>query len=253
MTETITAMTDTGPPTQVDDVPVVGQRRRDPSEAFPTRPDPSELSPLEQGDDQIGGGDGDGPVDPCADPVTALEWNADAAAAEATLAMKDFAGASHPSETAFNEREYGAVLWEMPDGSIVLGPITFSEHTFFEAAYLAGQGQSARPFVAINFAPPSPSAVHLGTIHSHGLNGFIPSGLRRDQGDQGGLTYSQTLREASRPGSGMQARLYVVANRPGSYETPGSPKITVYEERNRDSAMSGVEGPEVNPNGIPCS
>lgn len=246
--------------TTVEGITVVGQRRVASGLGFPIRP---------------GGGGGGGGTsggeeentlpddpnwgqpellvqDPCANPASALAWNADAAAAKTTRDIEAFAASNFPSEQGINDREYGAALWEMPDGSIIAGPITASEFTFFEAAQILREDQNARVSVELDWTPPGPGAVHWGTIHTHNMDAFLPSGNSYSDGDQGVLTYSQNLREAQKPGAGSQASLYVVARKPGSYEALGPTKIVHYDQRNRDDAISGQEGSEVNPEAQTC-
>jgi hypothetical protein len=97
-------MTDTGPPAELDDVVVTGQRRKDPHEPFPQRPEPVVWEG--QHAEKLPGMD-EAP-DPCADPETALEWNADAAAAEAAKEFARRAEARIPPET-LNTREWGVL------------------------------------------------------------------------------------------------------------------------------------------------
>ena len=245
--------------TTVEGITVVGQRRVASGLVFPIRPG---------GGGGGGGGDGeeentlpDDPnwgqpellvQDPCANPASALAWNADAAAVKTTRDIEDFAASNFPSEQGINDREYGVVLWEMPDGSIVAGPIKASKFTFFEAAQMADEGNSANVSVELDWTPPGPGAVHLGTVHTHYMNSFLPSGNSYNAADQSVLTYSQGLREAQRPNAGGQASLYIVAKKPGSYETPGPTNIVHYDQDNRDAAIWGEEGPEVNPDAQPC-
>lgn len=165
--------------------------------------------------------------------------------------MKDFARATNPNEQDFNEREYGAALWERSDGSVVRGPITAGAQTFYEASMAAANGLPARAGVAINWAQPFPDAVLIGMIHSHPVGGTLPSDGNYSQDDQANLTYVQDHREYQRPGSGLQGRIYIASNTPG-YDAPGPTKINVYDHRNRDAAIGGQEGPEVNPEAQPC-
>lgn len=189
-------------------------------------------------------------VDPCAHPETAREWNADAAAAQTVEDLREFANQTHPAEANFNDREYGAALWEMPDRSVVHGPMTFSELTFLE---VQTQGVSGgRATVGIDLASPAPGAVFLGTVHTPNMGSTRPSGNSHTNGDQGVLTSGITLRESQRPGSGDQARMYIAANDPGVYETAGPTRIRIYDKTNRDAAMGEYDGPEVNPDGQPC-
>ncbi|MBU1323966.1 MAG: hypothetical protein KJ676_01855 [Alphaproteobacteria bacterium] len=244
-------MTQAPPPTQVDDIVVRGQRRW-PNGQFPVRSgegygeDPEGPIPIEIGQEP----DPPTSTDPCASPETALDWNADAAAAEAVKDLRDFARSQFPNEQDFNDREYGAVLWEMPDGSIIHGPMRAGEHTFYEASG-AGDGET-RAVVELDWTPPGTGAVIIGTVHTHNVGGFLPSGSSTELDDQGVLTFSQQQRESLMPGSGSAARLYVAAHDFGSYEVRGPLKITVYDSQNRQAAIAGIEGPEVNPEGQPC-
>jgi len=134
----------------------------------------------------------------------------------------------------------------------VRGPITAGEQTFHQASMAAAQGLPARAGVAINWAQPFPDAVLIGMIHSHPVGGTVPSGENYSQDDQANLTYVQDHREYQRPGSGLEGRIYIASNSAGSYNVPGPTKINVYDHRNRDAAIAGQEGPEVNPDAQPC-
>lgn len=107
--------------TNLGDIYVVGQRRA-PGGTFPSGG---------------GGGGGQGedpgvqqnevtdptyvpPPNPCDNPDAALEWNADAAAAEAAKEFARQAAARNPPET-LNVREWGCYLYRAADGSIQLG------------------------------------------------------------------------------------------------------------------------------------
>lgn len=235
-------MTDTGPPTQVDDVPVVGQRRRDPSEAFPTRPDPSELSPLEQGDDQIGGGDGDGPVDPCADPVAALPWNADAAAAAsvadflAAALNLGFADAPGGSPTLSN-REFGRGLGMGPGSNVWGNAVSW--------------GPPVTPGSSSSMTVDMTGITWLnyhGDIHSHPNGNQLPS-----QQDWNGFMYNNNqARLNGRTGDTFS--LYIVVVDPNG----GPLTIRVYQDGPRQANSPAPPRPtnvgqEVNPDAQPCS
>lgn len=239
-------MTDTGPVTDLGDGLTRGQRRLNPGQPFPERPEPT--GPVDPDTPTIE--DDPGLVDPCANPETALEWNADAAAAQTVKDLKSFATQTHPLEANFNDREYGAALWEMPDGSVVHGPMTFAELTFLEVQTQGAPG--GRGSVGIDLASPAPGAVFLGTVHTHNMGSTRPSGNSYANGDQGVLSNGITLRESQRPGSGDQARMYIAANDPGEYETMGPTRMRIYNKTNRDAAMGEYDGPEVNPDGQPC-
>ena len=248
------------PPTNPGDIWVTGQRLL-PSGLFPQRGgggggggggDDGETHQQEVGDDNSAPGVY---ADPCADPATAVDWNTDAAAAQTTKDLEEFADAE-PSTGAkgFNEREYGAALWQRADGTVIRGPMRHSEQTFAEAAAAAATGGTGRPTVAIDWNPPEPGLAPIGSVHTHGVGGTTPSGHRDYlESDVGHLFGIAAQRNALLgPGRGAEARIYIASKTFGQYETPGPIKINVYDETNIDAAIAGEEGPEVNPDGQPC-
>lgn len=88
------------PPTVIDDITVTGQRRTNPTQPFPERPEPP-TGPVDPDTPSID--DETGLIDPCARPETALDWNADAAAAEAAKEFARLAAARRPSEDLEHE------------------------------------------------------------------------------------------------------------------------------------------------------
>lgn len=109
-------MQDTGPPTNPGDIVVIGQRRSSPNDPFPVR-EPPPTGPVDPDVPSIE----EDTSDPCLNPDTAREWNADAAAAEALRRMLDFALREFGEDHLAN-REFGTMLCEM-NGSIVIGEI----------------------------------------------------------------------------------------------------------------------------------
>lgn len=77
-------------------------------------------------------------------------------------------------DRGFSSREYGAVLWEMPDASLLRGPITWGTHSFLEAS----SNPNARASVELNWTPPAPGAFPYATVHSH-----PPAGRAHTLGD----------------------------------------------------------------------
>lgn len=242
----------------MDDIFVRGQRRQ-PDGSFP----PGAGSGGGKGDDGWPHQDHEEPPPyhpdedvshPCADPATALDWNADAAAADLTKDLRAFARSNHPTESDFNEREYGAALWERPNGTVIPGPMRYSDQTFAEAAAAAASGGTGKPFVAVDWTPPEPGVVLIGSVHSHGSGGTTPSGHRNPpNGDVAHLLGIAANREFQLGvGRGSEARIYIASNGPGHYEIPGDTIIHVYDQTNIDAAISGQEGPEVNPDAQPC-
>lgn len=235
------------------DIVVTGQRRPSGSmEPFPapTIPDPTppgmydEIDPMDPGDQTF---------DPCGDPESRKDWDRDAAAAETVKDLKEYAQ-DYPAddERGFPSREYGAVLWELPDGSIVHGPITYGEQTFQEAA----QTDEGRSGVTLDWTRPSQGAVPIGTVHSHPPGGHVPSGRPNQPtyNDYGVLTSTQQWREYySGQANGQDARLYIAADKLVMAGQDPTTQINVYDHRNIEQAVTGYyTGPEVNPDGEAC-
>jgi len=107
-------MTDQPPTDYPGDVWATGQRRQ-PDGSFPSGGggagtgvggiNQNDLDPADPGTPT----DPEAQADPCADPETALEWNADAAAAEAAKEFARLAADQTPPED-LNTREWGAYL-----------------------------------------------------------------------------------------------------------------------------------------------
>jgi len=244
-------VTDQPPTDYPGDVVVVGQRRSEPWQPFPERPTLVRPDP----DVAVLPDEDTGPLDPCFNPETARDWNADAAAAQTTKDLDQYADTEPPTGgRGFNEREYGAALWERADGSVLRGPMRHSDQTFAEAAAAAASGGIGRPHVDIDWTPPEAGLVPIASVHSHGVGGTTPSGHRgSSQGDVAHLLWiSDQRNNMLGAGSGAQARIYIASKTFGQYETPGSTKINVYDESNLDAAIGGEEGDEVNPNAQPC-
>jgi len=236
----------------VDDVVVRGQRRPagvpDPFPALGDLVWPAWV--VERGEHEPGA------FNPCMAPQMRREWNRDAAAASAVQELEQFAANNPPSapmsDRGFWAREYGTVLWELPNGMVVRGPMTWGEHTFRQASAEA-EGRSG---VELDWTPPAPGAVPIGTIHTHPSGGHIPSGRPNQPGydDFGVLTYTQDMRAYYGAASTKNAaRLYIAAYPLGQAGQPVVPQINVYDYRNIDEAVTGnYTGPEVNPSGSPC-
>ncbi|WP_374273892.1 hypothetical protein [Brevundimonas sp.] len=144
--------------TELDEIVVIGQRRPAGSSGAygggggrgTGAPDQYEID-----DDPNPQPDGPG-YDPCATPEGALEWNADAAAAEAVREFQRRAAARTPPET-LNTREWGAALFQMPDGSVAVGNITSGQYTF------RNPGPGGRASVGIDWTAPA-GGVLIGMV-----------------------------------------------------------------------------------------
>jgi len=211
------------PPTDLGEIVVVGQRRSEPWQPFPERPTLVRPDP----DVAVLPDEDTGPVDPCFNPETARDWNADAAAAEALRRMQ--ADANDP---LLDGRERGFVIyWDaatqmMRLGNLAVGP--------------AMGGAVTPDLTGID------RGSIIGFIHSHPGSGPYPSGPDRT------VLFPFFQNEiTSGGGNATLFRLYMV----GTRADPGSParlQIRVYNASN----LSGDEenpGPEVNPDGEPCS
>lgn len=216
-------------PTPVDDISVVGQRRRTPAGSFP----PSG-----------GGGSGGAggihqnqvemedtppppmPAHPCNDPETALEWNADAAAAEALRRMQ-----ADANDALLDSRERSVVIARDPaTGRVYLGRLAVGEPF---------AGTVGWDFTGIN-----PAHV-IGYMHSHPATGPYPSEWDRTE------VFPSALQNVELAGGDPNLmRLYLV----GTRAEPGAParlQIRVYNQSNLDGDENNP-GPEVNPDAQPC-
>lgn len=142
------------------------------------------------------------PSDPCASPETALEWNTDAAAAEAAKEFARQAAARQPPED-LNKREWACYLYRAVDGSIQMGPVT-----------------SGDPFANGGVGTVTPSidgidpATIIGSVHSHSSGSHLPStgpgpGLE-GRGDIGHVISTAEWITANN-GNGSLFRAYIVA------------------------------------------
>jgi hypothetical protein len=232
----------------VADVVVTGQRRTAGSAApFPTI-ESVEVRP--KLDDEIGADEG---MTLCDNPDLRRDWNADAAAAKLTSDLKNFANSNPPNgDRGFSAREYGAVLWELPDGSVVHGPMTYGDQSFPEAS----QSENGRAGVVLDWTPPMAGAVPIGTLHTHPPGGHVPSGSPNNPrlDDIGVLTSTSEWRSYySQKDNGKEAKLYLAADNLVSAGQTQTTKINVYDYRNIGPAIAGQHtGPEVNPDGDPC-
>ena len=230
-------------PAELDDVIVVGNRRRSGSTgAFGGGGGgPGESGGIHQ--QEVSPDEPDPPYqyDPCDTPEKRLEKAADAAAALAAAAIA--AAAAAAGEDCLNYRERGCYLFLESDGSVSIGEIT--EGLPFENG---GVGS-----VGLSYSGRNPGTI-IGSVHSHSVGNHLPSTgpAPTNDGDRGhfrGLV--NTINAAG--GNGANARIYIVAPRTTSAGEPSSNVISVYGESNLDASIADQEpGPEVDPNGQPC-
>ncbi len=233
-------MTQEPPPTQVDDIVVRGQRRR-PGGAFPSGgggggDDGGETGTFPDIRDDPNPTEGeDTSSNPCANPSTALEWNADAAAGKATKDFKDRAAARTPAED-LTTREWGAYLYRMPDGSVRVGPVNFGDP--FQSNGLG----------SVELLEDGPPGDIVGFVHSHGSGNHLPSdGPPDSPGD------IQVLAAVIAYSVNPDIRMYIVAPNQGPAGHVPYNQINVYNSSNARSARDGfTNGSEVNPQGLPC-
>ena len=224
-------MTDQPPTDYPGDVWATGQRRQ-PGGTFPPASGAG------------GGGLGDGggvepelvdpdpedppysPPHPCDDPATALDWNTDAAVAEASRRFQ--ADANDP---LLDGRERGTVLYRNPaTGAIHLGVLSV--------------GPNMGGSVAPDITGIDPSWI-IGDVHSHPGSGPYPSGPDRTEL----FPWFEGIISAA-GGNPSNFRMYMVGTRLGP-DGQVRLEIRVYDRRN----LNGDEqnpGPEVNPDALPC-
>lgn len=230
-------------PTTLPDVFSVGQRRS-PGGTFPTTGKSGDDSFPQQNEDEKPPPYTEAPSDPCASPETALEWDADAAAAEAAKEFARKAAARQPPED-LNTREWSCYIYREADGSIQTGPVTFGE-----------------PFANGGVGTVTPSnegidpATIVGSVHSHSSGSHLPStgpgpGLE-DRGDIGHVISTADWITANN-GNGSIFRAYIVAQNQGPANFVPYNQINVYTPDTVEAAReTGTAGPEVNPEGQPC-
>lgn len=234
-------------PTNVDEIVVVGQRRRYSHEAFPgggsggdpndggTSPDIRDEADPSENPYQV--------PDPCADPQTALPWNADA---EAAASVADFlaraallGGADAPNGVPrLSNREFGRGLFRGSGSSVEGNTVTLGDPI--------APGSTVAT-ITINMDGIT-NYNYLGDVHSHPFGTSIPTQADWD----GFMGYNRIAREAGRTDETFYLYIVVV-------DQNGNPSsIRVYQDgpRAADSAdppRPTTIGPEVNPDAQPCS
>ena len=217
---------------------VVGQRRA-PGGTFPTGGSgggAGDDGGIHQNEVSMEDPDPPSQIDPCADPATALPWNADAAAAEAAKEFARLAAAQNPPED-LNKREWGAYLYRNADGSVRIGPINSGPEFL-----MGGVGTVSL------IEGGSPGDI-VGLVHSHSSGNHLPSsGNDQEPGD------IQVLDATVAYSGRSDVLMYIVAPNQGPVGHTPYNQINVYNQSNARSARdSFTPGPEVNPNGQPCN
>jgi len=218
---------------------VVGQRRA-PGGAFPSA---GGSGSGDHGNDGTHSNQDEGeqpgletPFNPCAQPSTALEWNTDAAAAEAAKQMAQAAANQTPPED-LNTREWGAYLYRAGDGSIHVGPVSHGDPFSF-----GGNGE-----VRLELGNFDPSQI-VGAVHSHSVGNHLPSPTGPD--GRGDLRALEGLADYA---GNNDVRYYIVAQNTGYAGFNQYNQINVYNNQTAEAAINANQaGPEVNPEGTPC-
>lgn len=181
-------MTDpTLPETDLGEIVVTGQRARGPSPfadlQYPTKGAGSGGGEQQEevGDGGLGGGgDLSDEQEQCGDPEGRRQWNADA---RAQRAIEEFrARARLLGEPDLQNREFGALLCDMGNGNIALGPIEVGD-PILDAGGQPITYPGGRPTVGI---PPTGcgAGTVVGFVHSHpGSGAHLPSSDDFDYAD----------------------------------------------------------------------
>jgi hypothetical protein len=158
--------------------------------------------------------------DPCANPASALAWNADAAAAAALRLFR--AKASELGDAGLYRREFGAQIYQRPDGSVYLGPIAWGDP--MTGTFVMDESGATQDNL-------------IGEIHTHPSPQMEPSAA-----DWARLNHWSDW-------TGKEFRSYIVSRDPNDASSDFA--IRVYDTSSDQS--SDMPGPEFNPEGVPCS
>ncbi len=232
----------TDEPAELDDVIVTGQRARGPSPfaglQFPnTGISAPQQNQLEEEDDL--------PEEPtaeetqCSDAEARKQWEADAKAIKAAEEFKK-AAKDRFNEPDWQNREFGALICEMPSGAIELSEI-YAGDPILDAAgnaihYALGRASVNLPATACG------AGVPLGSVHSHpGVGTNIPSA--------DDFAFSRHVASANnvdpdRLGIYIAATMQEGSNR-GDF-------VTRYGNGDEASAAAGEAGDFINPDAQPC-
>ena len=226
-------MTDSGPPAQLDDVVTTGQRRRSPTMPFPARGSSSGIGDTPGRTIDLAGDDPEPPPqqnDPCADPATALPWNADAAAAGAVAALANKA-ASLNDGSSLSNREFGANLYMTNTGQVEITEID------------VGPEAVVGDVPEVEILPRGTTYLNwMGDIHNH------PSGdgrLSTNERNQFNARIDRMIRDFPSRTDALALAAYVVILDPAS---PHGYRIYAHTRGTGADEL----GKEVNPDAVPC-
>lgn len=226
-------------PTPVDDISVVGQRRRTSAGSFPPSGGGGSSGSGGIHQNEVGMEPPPPPMPvshPCDDPETAEEWNIDAAAAKAAKEFARLAAERTPPET-LNNREWGCYIYREADGSIHLGPITWGDP--FQSGGVGSVTPSHEGLNPVNI---------VGSVHSHSSGNHLPSSGHPDS--PGDIQHLDGLVNFTQNDS---ARLYIVAQNQGPAGFTPYNQVNVYNKYTaRNARDTFTPGPEVNPEAAPC-
>lgn len=219
-------MTDPNPPAELDDIVVTGQRRRSPSEPFPTRAEP--VSTEGQFDEREGLEE---LPDPCANPETRREWDRDAAAAGGAAALVAKAASLNDGSNLSN-REFGVNLILGTNGRVQLQPN-------ISVGNPAVSGQIPNVYIDMTGVTP---ANWMGDIHNH------PSGDGRlSDGEWNHFVNYVSAICATNPERSDLANISAYVVVPDAASTNGY-RIYAYNLATPYNTL----GQEVNPDAQPC-
>ena len=182
-------------------------------------------------------------IDPCADPATALPWNADAAAAEAAEAFLEAAAnlgfADAPDGTpSLANREFGRGLARGPNNTVWGNVVSWG---------VPPVPPGTTSGMTLDFTGIT-SYDYLGDVHSHPNGNPLPS-----QEDWDGFMQNNSNARGLAGRTNETFYLYVI-----TVDQNGNPsRIHVYEDGPRaadstDPSRPTAVGPEVNPDAQPC-
>ena len=233
-------MTDPNAPTDLSEVVAIGQRARGPSPFAALQWPTKGLGiPAEQLTDVPDDGTGVGPGAPsdeeiqCALPEGRKVWNRDARAVSAVAEPRLAANQRH-GEIDFASREYGALLYEFPDGRIELGTISDGPYV---GPPTGGQGSVGIPPAGCH------GGIPVGYIHTHPSSSPVPS--------PADMNFLRQL--VDHYGAPANASVYIVGNYAQQPYGAGTNHVSAATLADKDAVEQPGYVPKwVNPEAKPC-